>query len=96
MGVPGTEKMGKSSVKMDIDVDGQEWVVNPMIVHQNGKKRYFILLIFGCSFLLIKCENKSTETVYVKVTFLIRAILFSSMLLWLVIKYKILMPTFCW
>jgi hypothetical protein len=40
MGVPGTEKLGKSWVKMDIDVDGQEWVVNPMMVLQNGKKRY--------------------------------------------------------
>jgi len=40
MGVPGTEKMGKSWVKMGIDVDGQEWVANPMMVPHNGKKRY--------------------------------------------------------
>lgn len=40
MGVHGTEKTEKSWVKTDIDVDGQEWVVNPMMVPRNGKKRY--------------------------------------------------------
>lgn len=48
MGVPGTEKVGKNWVKMDINVDGQEWVVNRMMAPQNGKKRYFVILIFKC------------------------------------------------
>jgi len=60
MGVPGTEKVGKNWVKMDIDVDGQEWVVNLMMVLQNGKKRYIVILIFECpsTFLKIKYNIK--------------------------------------
>jgi len=34
---------------MDIDVDGQEWGVNLMMVPQNGKKRYIVILIFECA-----------------------------------------------
>lgn len=45
MVVPGIEKVGRTLVKMDIVVDGQGWVVNPMTVPQNGRKRYkFIFL----------------------------------------------------
>lgn len=40
MEVPGSEKVGRNWAKMDIDVDGQGWEVNLMMVPQNGKKRY--------------------------------------------------------
>lgn len=45
MAVLGTEKVGKTLVIMDTDVDGQGWVVVPMMVPQNGKKRYGVILL---------------------------------------------------
>lgn len=54
MGVPGTEKVGKNWVKMDIDVDGQEWVVSPTMVPRNGKKRYLEFKYLNVQFLINK------------------------------------------
>lgn len=40
MAVLGTEKAGRTWAAMDTDVDGQGWVGAPMMVLQNGEKRY--------------------------------------------------------
>lgn len=39
MAVLGTERVGRTLVKMVTDVDGHVWVVKAMMVPQNGKKR---------------------------------------------------------
>lgn len=45
MAVLGTGKVERTWVKMDTDVGGQGWAANPMMVPQNGKKRYRIIFI---------------------------------------------------
>lgn len=47
MAVLGIERVGKTLVKMDTDVDGQGWVVKAMMVPRNGKKWYIIILSYN-------------------------------------------------
>lgn len=47
MAVLGIEKVEKTWEKTDTDVDGQEWVVNPMMVPRNGRKRYKMISLLS-------------------------------------------------
>ena len=40
MAVLGIEKVERTWERMDSDVDGRGWVVDLMMVLQNGRKRY--------------------------------------------------------